>query len=89
MIDFLENLLVQKYNWFFDNVSCMLVQLHEMAGNMYLYCVLRNVVSPGMITIVLTLSSAPEVGGLDDSGEDIVEVIPRKINKNYCTNHVS
>ena len=32
-----------------------------------------------MITIVLTLPSAPEVGGLDGSGGDTVEVIPIKI----------
>ena len=32
-----------------------------------------------MITIVLTLPSAPEVGGLDGSGGDTVEVIPMKI----------
>ena len=32
-----------------------------------------------MITVVLTLPSAPEVGGLDGSGGDTVEVIPTKI----------
>ena len=51
----------------------------EMAENMYFYRVLRNVFSPGMITIVLTPPSAPEVGGLDGSGGDTVEVIPVKI----------
>ena len=51
----------------------------EMAENMYFYRVLRNVFSAGMITIVLTPPSAPEVGGLDGSGGDTVEVIPMKI----------
>ena len=51
----------------------------EMAGKYVLCSVLRNVSSPGMITIVLTLPSAPEVGGLDGSGGDTVEVIPMKI----------
>ena len=50
----------------------------EMAENMYFYRVLRNVFSPGMITIVSTPPSAPEVGGLDGSGGDTVEVIPVK-----------
>ena len=34
---------------------------------------------PGMITIGLTLPSVSEVGGLDGSGGDAVEVIPIKI----------
>ena len=46
---------------------------------MYFYTVLRNLSSPEMITVVLTLPSAPEVGGLDGSGGDTVEVIPTKI----------
>ena len=48
----------------------------EMAGK-YMY--IEKCFSPGMITIVLILPSAPEVGGRDDSGEDTFEVIPVKI----------
>ena len=36
-----------------------------------------------MITIVLTLLSVAEAGGLDGSGDDTVEVIPM----NDCTDH--
>ena len=39
-----------------------------------------------MITIVLTLPSAPEVGGLDGSGGDTVEVIPMKIRTTCILN---
>ena len=61
-----------------------------MAGKYVLCSVLRNVSSPGMITIVLNLPSEPEVGGGDGSGGDTVEVIPIVYeNKNYCINHVS
>ena len=48
----------------------------EMAGK-YMY--IEKCFSPGMITIVLILPSAPEVGGRDDSGEDTFEVIPVKL----------
>ena len=42
-------------------------------------CLFFSFFLPGMITIVLTLPSVPEVGGLDGSGGDAVEVIPIKI----------
>ena len=43
---------------------------------------------PGMITIGLTLPSAPEVGGLDGSGSDTVEVIPIKVRMTAPTIHI-
>ena len=55
---------------------------------MYFYTVLRNVSSPEMITVVLTLPSAPEEGGLDGSGGDTVEVIPRKIRTTVPYNRI-
>ena len=42
------------------------------------YSDLKNVSSPGMITVILTLPSAPKVGGPDGSWGDTVEVIPIK-----------
>ena len=59
----------------------------EMAGKYVLCSVLRNVSSPGMITIVLNLASAPEVGGCDGSGGDTVEVIPMKIRTTALTTY--
>ena len=41
-----------------------------------------------MITIGLTLPSAPEVGGLDGSGSDTVEVIPIKVRMTAPTIHI-
>ena len=59
----------------------------EMAGRYVLCSVLRNVSSPGMITIVQNLPSAPEVGGGDGSGGDTVEVIPMKIRTTALTTY--